>query len=311
MKRTVVTMIVGMLAVFTWSTLWQPAEANELIKLDAGGKGLTIASKATGVSAELLVSGGALDTSKVKESSNFPLIEVAPAGEALELRCKARFVTVPGFHNDDALFDPTVCKFKTNYVPSDNWLLIVPEGGKSAFVLAWPIEESQAPSKQVPVAVVEGSGQDARFGTVRVNFAGRPIFVGVLDNVAYVDGLDTKNIAYTKKVDDQDRSLGFKYAEVDTGEKLPVGAHYWTTITRPVGKPDPEYKGWLRSAETAIAGLPSWTWIVVEPPHSTWDDVLSWYQRGLSACPSPEGSHRDTQRYPPRGTGQRGIAEGR
>jgi len=284
MKRFVVTAIAGALAILSCGVSRLTAAENEFVKIGAGGKGLALSSKATGVQAELFVSGAAgesstaLDAAQVKLAPKDAFIEVTPVGDALELRVKARFAIVPGFLHDDALFDPTVCKFKKIYVPSENWLLIIPEGGKTAFILAWPIDAKQAPSEQVPVLTVEGLGKEARFATARINFAGKPIFVGVLDHVAYVDGLDSKNIAFTIPVNDGDRGRGYKYAEIKTGAKLPFGTQWWTTLGRPVGPPNPAQPAWMRSSETAVAGVPVWTWLV-GAPGSNWDDILDWYER--------------------------------
>ena len=165
MKRFMAIATAGMLAALSCGASRLTAAQNEILKIGSGGKGLAISSRATGVQAELFVAGAegessaALDAAKVKLAPQDAFVEVAPAGDALELRLKARFAIVPGFHHDDALFDPTVCKFKKLYVPSENWLLIIPEGGKTAFVLAWPIAAKQAPSEQVPVLTVEGLGR--------------------------------------------------------------------------------------------------------------------------------------------------------
>ncbi len=303
MKRAVVTAIVGALTVLSCGTPRLAAAENEFVKIGAGVKGLAISSKATGVRAELFVTGAegqsrsVLSTEKVKLAPKCAFIEVAPAGDALELCVKSRFAVVPGFHHDDALFDPTVCKFKKIYVPSENWLLIIPEGGKTAFVLAWPIAAKQAAAEQVPVLTVEGLGQGARFASARVNFAGMPIFVGVLDHVAYVDDLNSRGLAFTFPVNDGDRGRGYKYAEIKTGAKLPWGTQWWTSLARPVGPPNPAQPAWMRSSETAVAGVPVWTWLVGNPG-SQWDDILDWYKRASISVDGQWVLHLDKRWVP-------------
>ena len=296
MQRFVASAMVGALAILSGGTPRLAAAENEFLKIGAGGKGLALSSKATGVAAELVVTA-ALDTAQIKLAPKCAFIEVPPTGEALELRVKSRFVIVPGFHHDDALFDPTVCKFKKLYVPSENWLLIIPEGGKTAFVLAWPVAAKEAAAEQVPVLTVEGQGQDARFATARVNFAGKPMFVGVLDHVAYVDGLNSRDLAFTFPVNDGGRGRGYKYAEIKTGAKLPYGIHFWTTLARPVGPPNPAQPAWMRSAETAVAGVPVWTWLAGNPG-SQWDDILDWYERASVAVDGQWVLHLDKRWAP-------------
>ena len=140
-------------------------------------------------------------------------------------------------------------------MPSENWLLIIPEGGKTAFVLAWPIAATQGSSKQVPVLTVEGVGKDARFAT-RINFAGNPVFVGVLDHVAYVDGLDSKNINFDIPVNDGDRGRGYKYAEIKTDAKLPYGTQWWTTLAA-VGRLNPRSRPGCNPRKPPSPAFPS------------------------------------------------------
>ena len=301
MKRSVATAILGALAVLACGTSRSTAADNEFIKVGPGSKGLAISSKATGVQAELFVTAAkgeskmALPAGKIKLSPKCAFIEVAPAGGALELCVKSRFAIVPGFHHDDALFDPTVCKFKKIYVPSENWLLVIPDGGKTAFVLAWPIGAIASP--QIPILTVEGEGNDARFATARVNFAGKSVFVGVLDNVAYVDDLSTRGLAFTSPVNDGGRGRGYSYAEVKTDAKVPWGTQFWTSLARPVGPPNPKQPAWMRSSETAVSGVPVWTWMVGEAG-SQWDDILDWYERPSLSIDSQWVLHLDKRWAP-------------
>ena len=100
----------------------------------------------------------------------------------------------------------------------------------------------------------------------------------MLDYVAYVDDLNRRNLAFTYPVNDGERGRGYKCAEIKTDVKLPWGIQMWTTLARPVGPPDPKQPAWMRTSETAIAGVPVWTWMVSEPG-SQWDDILDWYER--------------------------------
>ena len=284
MKRFMAIATAGMLAALSCGASRLTAAQNEFLKIGSGGKGLAISSRATGVQAELFVAGA--KGSRVRRWTPRRL-SWHPRTRSSRWRrpamlsnsvVKARFAIVPGFHHDDALFDPTVCKFKKLYVPSENWLLIIPEGGKTAFVLAWPIAAKQAPSEQVPVLTVEGLGEDARFATARVNFAGKPIFVGVLDYVAYVDDLNRRDLAFTYPVNDGERGRGYKCAEIKTDVKLPWVSRCGRRLRGQSGRPIRSSRpgcGPRKLPSPAFPSGPGWS----ASPGSQWDDILDWYER--------------------------------
>jgi len=211
LKRTVVLFAL-ITAAYIAAAAGTPAAFAAGIKLDGG----TVASSATGVSA--VISGGAAKAG----GKGF----VTVTGGTIDIKVKMRFAIIVGFHHTDVLYDPTVCKSKKIYAAAENFLMLVPEGGKSAFVVAWP-----KGSEAVPVLNVEGNGAAARFSSLTVNSAGKPVFVGVLDGVAYVDGLAAK-ATYSRKVPKTPN----KFAEIKTGFKPPFNATWKACIARPVGE---------------------------------------------------------------------------
>jgi len=214
----------------------------------AGKAGLVMTSVATGASAELaLVSekgrlSGRLSAVKLEPGRSF--VEVAPAAAALEVRLKARFAMVPGFLLSDAVFDPAIYKGTELYVPAESFLMLIPEGGKSAFVVAWP-----PGGRQLPLLIDEGS----RFGAARVTFDGKPLYVGLLDHVAYVDDLASRNLTFDRKAD-----RGKTYSQIRTGFKFPFGGGWTTAIAKP--------------EEGVLSGMPSDMWGVRPPGNLFWTE---------------------------------------
>jgi len=174
------------------------------------------------------------------------------------------------------------------FVPAENFMMVVPEGGKSAFVITWPRGGSQ-----VTMLIPSGSGRDARFAAARITFGGKPVFVGLLDHVLYVDDLDTRNISYDRTV----KPRRYKYAEVRTGMKIPFDAYWWTAIAKPLGKgfTYPSFSGygwvppakpvaqdppgqptWMWPGQKPGAGVPVWMWMVSNKPGRSWTDILNY-----------------------------------
>ena len=214
-------------------------------------------------------SGAAKARIRLREAGSFAEVIPGDGAEVVEIGIKGRFALVPGFHVDDVLLDPTMSSRKELCVPAENFMMVIPEGGGSAFVITWP-----RGGGQIPVLVQSGSGKDARYGAVRINTGGKPVFVGVLDHVGYVDGLN-RGLDFTKTV----RGRRYKYATVETGIKVPFSAHWWTVIAKAPGKPIPEQPEFIRSSKKPSGGGPVWMWMLKGKPGTGWGDILSGYQQ--------------------------------
>ena len=79
MKRFLVTAIAGALAILSCGVSRLTAAENEFVKIGSGGRGLVISSKATGVQAELFVTGADAASSTVLDAAKVKLRRRAPS----------------------------------------------------------------------------------------------------------------------------------------------------------------------------------------------------------------------------------------
>jgi len=286
-SKTRIALLAGLLILLT-ATYARGLE-NKYLKVEAGGKGLMVTSKAGGTTVELVLVDkkggvkGKLNEGQVKLPAGQNFIEVSPAGEALEVRIKSRFAFIPEFYGADALFDPTITKQDLLYVAAENFLISVAEGGKGGVMFLWPSD-----GKQLPMLVAEGEGEARRFTKMRVTFDKKSVFVAVMDHpqglFPYITGLSTKDLAYNKRVKS---TRTYKYAEVKSGWKFPYDAMWWTILTKPIEGP--------------VTGMPGHSFRVTKSTFS-WNDIEDVYRLPTAKHSSGEWvlELEERKRYRPR-----------
>jgi len=243
------------------------------------GKGVTLTSKKTGGSVDVVLVGksgrasGSLGVGKVKLGQNRNFIEVAPSGYGIEVRLKGRFAFIPDFHGYEPLYDPVVCKPDLVYVPAKNFFMGVLEGNKGGVMLLWPPD-----AKQLPALVAEGTGDARRFTKMRVSFDKKPVYVAFIDHCPYVEGLDKKQINYAHKVG----SRSYKYGTVPTGWKLPCRACWYTILSKPfplITKAKKKGAFNIKDGAEFVSGVPADTWWLETKYKNGWNDITNSYRK--------------------------------
>jgi len=104
-------------------------------------------------------------------------IEVKPLENAggLRIRARARFAVIPDFFGDDVVLDAREFTADRLYVPSENLLVSLLEGGDSMLVTVWPIGEQNA-------ELLLGGKQDDRIiEATEISFDDKSIYVATVD----------------------------------------------------------------------------------------------------------------------------------
>jgi len=257
----------------------------------ADGKGVTLTSKVGGSSADVYpvdAAGnpkGTLGKSTMKLDEAKHALEITGGAEAVEVRVKARFSFIPEFHGDDMLYDPTVCKPDTLYVPAEHFLISVPEGGKCGVALMWP-----RGGKQAPILIAEGEGAARRFTKTRVVLNGKGIYIAIMDHkdglFPYIENLSADKLTYNLPV--RQEYKGLFYAEVKSGWKFPFAGGWWAIVAKPQTLVMPEhgrnkaggpiFAATVKERNEPVGGMPSSSY-VAHKFRGGWDDVLKTYQK--------------------------------
>ena len=126
------------------------------------------------------------------------LVKVTPVKNAdrVEVRAAARYAALPDFFADDVVFDPVRLPGSTLTVPAENFLLQFIEGGNTMVMCIWPGRLRQPAGLAAPVPepkaekegaepqvdlVLAGEGKARRISAARIEFRGRPVYAGILE----------------------------------------------------------------------------------------------------------------------------------
>ncbi|HIE51262.1 MAG TPA: hypothetical protein EYP85_05850 [Armatimonadetes bacterium] len=104
-------------------------------------------------------------------------LEVRPLENAGRVRLGApvRFTLIPDFFGDDMVFDPQAYATARLFIPSENFLLGLREGGDSMLMSVWP------PGEQEVEVRLAGEGEHRRAVATDISFDGQSVYVAILD----------------------------------------------------------------------------------------------------------------------------------
>ena len=127
-----------------------------------------------------------------------PFVTVRPGkgAESLEVRATAKYALLPDFFADDVVYDPRRFKSPQVSVPAENFLLHLAGDGSSIVMCVWQggleLKKQNASggaadspaggeSREARVDLVfAGEGATRRIAASRIEFAGKPVYVGLL-----------------------------------------------------------------------------------------------------------------------------------
>lgn len=171
----------------------------------AGGASVEIAVLAAGekavkfdkvkVSGEtMVVSGGGVEASFVLEPvARAVQVKPGKGTVSVDVRTKAKFAVLPDFFADDVIYDPVQFTGDRIPVPAENFLLQFPGGGNAIVMCIWPgpgktaggvanASTAENQDEQKVDLLLAGRGPERVVSAGRIEFAGRPVFVGIVEN---------------------------------------------------------------------------------------------------------------------------------
>jgi len=149
-----------------------------------------------------------------------PKLTINPAGfititpgknaASVEVRANARYAVLPDFFADDVVFDPVKFAMPALSVPAENFLLQFIEGGSSIVMCIWPGNlklpgtqsasatdaktEKEGPDPQVDL-VLAGEARPAELPPRRIEFQGKPVYVGLIEQKKRLAGRRCERLA--------------------------------------------------------------------------------------------------------------------
>jgi len=144
----------------------------------------------------LRVSAGNAEAELTLGTSGFVTINPGKNAAGVEIRTGARYAVLPDFFADDVVFDPVHLAWPALTVPAENFLLQFIEGGDAIVMCIWPgrLKQPEAKDSATPVAkeekegsepqvdlVFAGEGQARRISAARIEFQGKPVYAGILE----------------------------------------------------------------------------------------------------------------------------------
>ncbi len=146
----------------------------------------------------LALSNGAAEA-QVSLGVGQALVAVQPGQGAtsIAVRANARYALLPDFFADDVIYDPTKHASSVLPIPADNFVLQLAGDGKTIVMCMWPggLNEVKPSAReaapQPPKAddrepnielLLDGKGAARRVAACRVDFLGKPVFVGVIEH---------------------------------------------------------------------------------------------------------------------------------
>ena len=133
----------------------------------------------------LRVSAGAAEAEFTLGTSGFVKVTPGKNASSVEVRTGARYAVLPDFFADDVVFDPTHLAMPSLTVPAENFLLHFIEGGNTLVMCIWPgrlkhPEAKDAAEPQVDL-LFSGEGKARRVAASRIEFQGKPVYAGVIE----------------------------------------------------------------------------------------------------------------------------------
>ncbi len=120
-----------------------------------------------------------------------PFVEVSPGkgADAVTVKSRMRYVVLPDFFGYDTAYDPARVKAAALMIPAENFLLGMQEGGDAIMMGVWQgalslgkkPEDGAKDAKEPAVSLgLTGEGDARRVEQVRIEFAGKPVYVALL-----------------------------------------------------------------------------------------------------------------------------------
>jgi hypothetical protein len=182
-------------------------------------------------------------------------VEVKPGEGAsfLEIRTPARCAVLPDFFADDVIYDPMKFKSETLAVPEENFLLQMVEGGDALVMSVWQGSLKDGGRDPRVELVLDGEGEARRITSGRIEFLGKPVYVGVL---AGKDMWHNQNVgsmpAQTMRKIDWKRPFDAKWRTSFVVAEGKASGDWKTRIQsfEIKGPPKPRQRGWDREGRT-------------------------------------------------------------
>ncbi|HEY3323542.1 MAG TPA: hypothetical protein VGP72_24020 [Planctomycetota bacterium] len=198
---------VGRQVVMVGSKLEGASKRLELAIVPEGAKESAAITKAERIKNEagkdvLRIAAGAAEADLAVNSAGFVTVTPGKNAGCVEVRAGARYAVLPDFFADDVVLDPVKLTVPMLNIPAENFLLQFIEGGSSIVMCIWPgnlklgaaapagtagqvgsgtpTAERQGPEPQVDL-VFSGEGNSRRISAARIEFQGKPVFVGLIE----------------------------------------------------------------------------------------------------------------------------------
>ena len=161
----------------------EPITGAQVVKSGTGRSVMRV----TAGTAEAELSLGAEGYVKINPGKNAGSVEVRTGG---------RYAALPDFFADDVVFDPVRFKTPSLSIPAENFLLQFIEGGNTIVMCDWPgrLKHADTPESTPPITndlieepepqvdlVFSGEGNARRIAAARIEFQGKPVYAGILE----------------------------------------------------------------------------------------------------------------------------------